>query len=255
MTALIVIPARYESSRFHGKLMKTDHNGKTVLQHVWDNAICSSASKVVVATDSEIIGSEVSKWGTCVMTGQHSCGTDRAAEAWVKDQDKYDVIVNLQADEVEITSEYINALIELSSTHGQDDSMITMATPLCRAGDYQDPNVVKVVCGEPDYVFNPRCLRALYFSRSPIPNQKRLDTPIEASYLHIGIYAFKPNALMRFISRGQSALERIERLEQLRALAFGMRIDVVMVDRPPNLSGRWPIAINSPQDLGDWLRR
>ncbi|MDE1170711.1 MAG: 3-deoxy-manno-octulosonate cytidylyltransferase [Verrucomicrobium sp.] len=215
MKTVIVIPARYASTRFPGKplvLIK----GKPLIQWVWEKARkCKRADRVVVATDDERIFRAV-EWfgGEAVMTSpEHPTGTDRIAEAARRLRAKADLYVNIQGDEPAVDPKEIERLIA-----GIGRSPIaTLAHAVTDPADLANPNVVKVVCDAAG--------RALYFSRSPIPFARGKAKP---RYLrHVGLYAFRAEALRRFVKLPPGVLEQAESLEQLRALENGMAIRVV----------------------------
>ncbi|MEW6213738.1 MAG: 3-deoxy-manno-octulosonate cytidylyltransferase [Nitrospirota bacterium] len=217
MVAIVIIPARYNSTRLPGKplcLLK----GKPLVQHVYENSKGAHLIEdVIVATDSETIFERVLSFGgKAVMTLiEHPSGTDRIAE--VAASMDYDIIVNVQADEPLIRPEMIDDVIALL-----DDKRASIGTLTKKIEDPReiaDPNVVKVVFDRDGF--------ALYFSRSPIPfhaPQSSLLTP--HCYKHIGIYSYRKKALISLARMKPTKLEQIEKLEQLRALEIGMRIKV-----------------------------
>lgn len=230
MAAIVVIPARYDSTRFPGKplaLLK----GKPLIQHVYEGCLGASLVKdVMVATDSEAILEKVLSFsGKAVMTSsKHLSGTDRVAE--VASQLDYDIIVNVQGDEPLINPQMIDDVVDLLSDSSAD--MGTLTKKIDNPEDIMDPNVVKVVFDKDNF--------ALYFSRSPIPYHRELLGSIgfnvvvkEKSlpddfvmYKHVGIYSYRKEVLLRLSSMRQTRLEEIERLEQLRALENGFKIKV-----------------------------
>lgn len=224
MTACVVIPARYGSTRFPAKILASE-TGRPMVQHVVDQARrAKSVREVIVATDDQRIIDALSPFGTrCVMTSNaHQSGTDRIAEAAQKLDDS--VIVNVQGDEPEIEPEIIDALIERLASSGED--MATAATRFPRNQSPADPNLVKVVLSH-DH-------KALYFSRAPIPFRRDPDDPTgphDPYLLHLGIYAYRRKFLIDFASWDQTPLEKTEKLEQLRALEHGHNIAVLIVER------------------------
>ena len=217
LSAVAVIPARYASQRLPGKLLLNE-TGKPLIQHVWERVRrAGRLDSVVVATDDERIRSAVEAFGgQVVMTrADHASGTDRVAE--VAAGLSADVIINVQGDEPEIDPTDIDRLVERLETC-DGDQMATLARPLGPDdGDIlEDPSAVKLVFDDAQ--------RALYFSRCPIPHG---GDPAGA-WLHLGVYAFRAEALRRFASAPPSPLEQRERLEQLRALGMGMPIGVVL---------------------------
>jgi 3-deoxy-manno-octulosonate cytidylyltransferase (CMP-KDO synthetase) len=215
MGASVIIPARYDSTRFPGKplaLLK----GKPLIQHVYENSSGSRlASGVVVATDSDAVYEAVLSFGgKAVMTSKaHASGTDRCAEAALKLD--CDIIVNVQGDEPLIRPEMIDDVIGLLDD--KRASIGTLARKADRKDEVFDPNIVKVVFDGEGFAF--------YFSRAPIPYHRDGWEGL-AAYKHVGIYSYRKDALLRLSMMRPSALERIERLEQLRALESGMKIKV-----------------------------
>jgi len=231
---LIVIPARIQASRLPGKPL-ADINGTPMIVHVWRRAMEAEAGRVVVATDSDEIRDAVrSAGGEAVMTRvDHQSGSDRVFEAVSRiDPDgDCEMILNLQGDLPTLDPRLIPACLAALS-----DAKVDIATLACEIEDDADklnPNVVKVV-GSP--VAPGGRLRALYFTRATAPWG---EGPL---YHHIGIYAYRRRSLERFISLKPSYLEKRERLEQLRALEAGMRIDAAIVDTVP-------LGVDTPADL------
>ena len=249
MSAIVVIPARFASTRFPGKPLSL-LKGIPMIEHVYRNSSRSRlADRVVVATDHESIMEAVRSFGgTAIMTsGSHASGTDRIAE--IAEREPCEIIVNVQGDESLIRPEMIDNVITLL----QDSraSMGTLAKRITRVRELFDPNVVKVVFDAESF--------ALYFSRSPIPYHRDLfgtNSLPEASgpsmeevspaetvmFKHIGIYSYRRDVLRRLAHLPQSALETLEKLEQLRALENGYRIKVgetefetIGVDTPADL--------------------
>ena len=231
---LVVIPARMQATRLPGKPM-ADIAGTPMIVHVWRRAMESGAGRVVVATDAAPIMEAIeAAGGEAVMTREdHQSGSDRAFEAVTAlDPDEtVDVVVNLQGDLPTLTPELITACVAPLADAAVD--IATLAAEIVDAEERTDPNVVKAV-GTPLDAGNR--LRALYFTRATAPYG---DGPL---YHHIGIYAFRRAALARFVALPPSGLERREKLEQLRALEAGMRIDVALVDTVP-------LGVDTPADL------
>jgi 3-deoxy-manno-octulosonate cytidylyltransferase (CMP-KDO synthetase) len=222
LAAVAIIPARFGSTRFPGKIIARA-NGKPLVQHVVERARLSrSVREVIVATDDERVAKALKPFGTrCVMTrADHASGTDRVAEVARELSDQ--IIVNVQGDEPEIDPNTINQLVRRLESTGDD--MATAATPFPANVDPSDPNLVKVVLDLDD--------RALYFSRSKIPFL-RDSTPgnSAAYYLHQGIYAYRREFLLEFASWHPTALETAEKLEQLRVLEHGKSIHVIRTRR------------------------
>ncbi len=222
MPATAVIPARYGSTRFPGKMLAAQ-TGKPLVQHVVEQVKkAKRVRNVIVATDDQRIVEALKPFGTIVTltAPEHQSGTDRIWQ--VVREWPGELIVNVQGDEPEIEPEIIDALVDrMKSTN---DDMATAATRFPSREDPADPNLVKVAVGLDG--------RALYFSRAPIPFRREPESAENAPYfLHLGIYAYRWEFLSQFTSWPQSALEKTEKLEQLRALEHGARISVIQVDR------------------------
>jgi len=223
MHAVIVIPARYASTRFPGKPL-ADLAGRSLIRRVWERATTSAvASHAWVATDDDRILDHVKSFGgRAVMTrSDHESGTDRIAEALVEierlEGRVFDQVVNVQGDEPLIDMGGVDAVIRML----QADPAIDVATLCCPIDDaeFRNPDVVKVVR---DLQGN-----ALYFSRAPIPWEAQ-----HLSRRHVGLYAYQRRALLDFPGLDPSPLERQEKLEQLRLLQNGFRIRVLDSDKP-----------------------
>ena len=221
---LVLIPARMASTRLPGKPL-ADIAGEPMIVHVMRRAQAARVGPVVIATDSEAIAACVEKAGGCaIMTrADHPSGSDRIFEALqaVDPEGRAEIVVNVQGDLPMLPPADIAAAAALLADPAVDIG--TVAAEITRDEERTDPNVVKVV-GSP---VTAKRLRALYFTRASAPSG---DGPL---YHHIGLYAYRRAALARFIGLPPSALERRERLEQLRALEAGMRIDVGIVDSVP----------------------
>lgn len=248
MSAIVVIPARYDSTRFPGKPL-APLKGKPLIQHVYEG--CSGATlpvNVIVATDSETIFEKVLSFGgKAIMTSsKHPSGTDRVAE--VASLMDYDIIVNVQGDEPLIKPQMIDDVIELLSDSRADIG--TLARKIKDPAEIIDPNVVKVVFDKENF--------ALYFSRSPIPYHRDLFGALGfglwgmdereslldniTMFKHIGLYSYRRDVLIRLSKMKPTRLEEIERLEQLRALENNMRIRVKETEFDT-------IGVDTPQDL------
>lgn len=218
---IILIPARLGSTRLPGKAL-ADIGGRPMVVHVWARACAAGLGPVAVATDSEEIAREVHAAGGDVVmtTGAHVCGSDRIGEALsaLDPTGRHDAIVNLQGDNPFLPEGALSAALALLADPAVDVG--TLATP-ARAEEADDPNAVKLVGTE----IGPARLRALYFTRARAPHG---EGPL---YKHVGVYAYRRNALARFIALPPSTLELRERLEQLRAMEAGMRIDVAVLDK------------------------
>lgn len=218
---VVVIPARYASTRLPGKALRNIH-GKPMLQHVFERGSESHAREVVVATDDNRIADAAAAFGATVcMTGdQHRSGTERIAEvADVLDWDDEQIVVNLQGDEPAMPAVLIDQCAELLEDAAAD--IATLASPLLTLEDFENPNVVKVLRDDNSH--------ALYFSRAAIPFTRGGDSrtlAAEAALHHHGIYAYRCGILRRLVAAEPSKLEVCEQLEQLRALSLGMTIAV-----------------------------
>lgn len=231
---LIVIPARMAASRLPGKPM-VDIAGTPMIVHVWRRATAAQAGRVVVATDAEEIAAAVrAAGGEAMLTrADHASGSDRVFEAVSRADPggETSLIVNLQGDLPTLEPRLIRACLEPLATEGPD--IATLGAVIREPEEAINPNVVKVV-GTP--LAEGRRLRALYFTRATAPYG---EGPL---YHHIGIYAYRRAALARFVGLQPSPLEQREKLEQLRALENGMRIDVEIVDTVP-------LGVDTPADL------
>lgn len=231
---IVIIPARMRATRLPDKPM-ADIHGEPMIVHVWRRAMAAEVGRVVVATDSDVIMEAIrGAGGEAVLTrADHASGSDRIYEALNRidpDADA-DFIVNLQGDLPTLDPKLVCACLDPLKDRGPD--IATVAAEIREPAERDNPNVVKVV-GTP--LGLPGRLRALYFTRAAAPHG---DGPL---YHHIGIYAYRRTALERFVSLKPSPLELRERLEQLRALEDGMRIDVGIVDTVP-------LGVDTPADL------
>lgn len=234
MRKIIIIPARYGSTRFPGKPLALLW-GKTIIRHVYERALSSEISEVYVATDDERIFNEVKSFGgKAILTSkEHTCGTERVAEASnILGLDEEDLIINLQGDQPLFPSEYFSLLIK-PLLFSSEVHISTLATPITNLKDLENPNKVKVVLDKEG--------RALYFSRSPIPYF--VSSGKEPLYLkHIGVYAYTKGFLDKFVNLPLGDLEASEKLEQLRALEYGYKIAVTIV--PKEIP-----EVDTPEDL------
>jgi 3-deoxy-manno-octulosonate cytidylyltransferase (CMP-KDO synthetase) len=231
--ALVIVPARMQATRLPGKPM-ADIHGEPMIVHVWRRAVQSGVGHVVVATDSEAIVAAIGKaGGEAVMTRpDHASGSDRVFETLQKVDPKgqTEIVINLQGDLPTLDPWLVEACAAPLATPGPD--IATIAAQITDEAEKTASSVVKVI-GTP---LTARRLRALYFTRATAPWG---DGPL---YHHIGIYAYRREALERFVSLPPSPLEMREKLEQLRALEAGMRIDVAVVDTVP-------LGVDTPHDL------
>lgn len=211
---VVIIPARLASERLPGKMLLAE-TGKPLVQHTVERAQAADVGPVVVAADDPTIADALAPFGTDVVLTDpnHPSGTDRIAEVAAGRGEPF--VVNVQGDEPEIEPGIIRKLAERIDERGV--VMGTASVPY--VGDAADPNRVKVVVGVDD--------RALYFSRSPIPFNRGDAVPPR---LHVGIYAYTRSFLLRYPTLEPTPLERAEKLEQLRALEHGFRIDVLAAD-------------------------
>ena len=231
--ALIVVPARMQATRLPGKPM-ADIHGEPMIVHVWRRAMQSGVGRVVVATDSEAIVTAIAKaGGEAVMTrSDHASGSDRVFETVQKvdPAGRAEVIINLQGDLPTLDPWLVEACA--APLHDPGPDIATLAAEITDENEKTASSVVNAI-GTP---LTARRLRALYFTRATAPWGEG------ALYHHIGIYAYRRAALERFVSLPPSPLEMREKLEQLRALEAGMRIDVAVVDTVP-------LGVDTPHDL------
>ena len=234
MDVIGVIPARYSSSRFAGKVL-ADIMGKPMLQHVWERAKQSRMlDDLIIACDNELILKAAAGFGAkAVMTSkEHTCGTDRISE--VVNPLDVKIIINIQADEPLIHPMMIDSLARTLL----EDKMLNMATLMKKIDDVLellDPNVVKVVVDKNNF--------ALYFSRAPIPYlAPNAEIDQVTYYKHIGLYVYRREQLMRFTFLKPSDLEQIEKLEQLRFLEHGMKMKIVVTEYDS-------FSVDTPKDL------
>jgi len=233
MKIIAVIPARYEASRFPGKLMQI-LGGKTVIATTYQNVVATGLfDEVFVATDSEIIFDEiVQKGGNAVMTGLHETGSDRIAEA-VQNID-CDIVVNVQGDEPFLRTEPLKQLISVFKDDSEEKiSLVSLKIKLKNTEEIENPNNVKVITDNQGF--------ALYFSRSVIPYPREIHPEVEY-FKHIGVYAFRKHALLNFAKLPVKPLEISEKIECIRYLEYGMKIKMIETD----FVG---IGIDVPEDL------
>lgn len=231
---VIVIPARYGSTRLPGKPLIL-LSGKTMIQRVYERAkLAERATRVIVATDDERIVKAVEEFGgeARMTRADHRTGTERVAE--VAAREKGDVFVNVQGDEPLLdpaaVDTAVDALLEEPAA-----AIATVATPIKTPADIMDPNVVKTVL---DFENN-----GLYFSRAPIPWVRDSASKIQVRHLkHLGLYVFQREALLEYPTLPQGELERIEQLEQLRWLENGWKIRVAEVEHDA-------VSVDVPEDV------
>jgi 3-deoxy-manno-octulosonate cytidylyltransferase (CMP-KDO synthetase) len=246
MSFVVVIPARYASTRLPGKPL-LDIGGKPMIQWVVDAAAQSSAKEIWVATDDERIATAVrnprGNSSIAMLTrAEHPSGTDRIAEVAVQLRWPADtIVVNVQGDEPKIPPRLIDQVARLL-IDDPSASLATLSTAITHLDEFLDPNVVKVVSSS-DGV-------ALYFSRAPIPWSRdtasvgiTTQTQFPQAQRHLGIYAYRVAALLKMTALPPGELEQIEKLEQLRALQAGMRIRVAQAVLQPGM------GVDTPADL------
>ena len=219
MSFIVIIPARYQSTRLPTKLL-CDIGGKSMIERTYIQACASQAQSVIIATDNSKIVNIAQSFNAKVCLTDVTCqsGTQRIAQV-VKQQAIADdtIIVNVQGDEPMLPSELINQVAQ--NLANSQANIATLCEPITSLDQYQDENCVKVVCDKDDY--------ALYFSRSPIPyfrHQATFDATI--CYRHIGLYAYRAKFLRALLDKESSAYEQAEKLEQLSFLYHGHRIKV-----------------------------
>lgn len=231
---IVLIPARLKATRLPDKPL-ADIHGQPMIVHVWRRAMDAAIGRVVVATDSQPIAAAIrAAGGEAVLTrADHPSGSDRIYEALnqIDPDGEADVVVNLQGDLPTLDPALVRTCIAPLAAKGPD--IATLAAEITDEEERHNPNVVKVVGAA---LPAPGRLRALYFTRATAPYG---DGPL---YHHIGIYAYRRAALERFVALPPSGLEVREKLEQLRALEDGMRIDVSIVDTVP-------LGVDTPADL------
>jgi 3-deoxy-manno-octulosonate cytidylyltransferase (CMP-KDO synthetase) len=241
VTTLAVIPARLGATRLPNKPLRL-LGGRPLVVRVWERvAAMGAVDRCVVATDDERVADAARAGGAeCVLTAtHHPSGTDRTAEVVARPEYAgYDTIVNVQGDEPFVSADVVGAAAEI--VRSGRFALGTVAVPAV-AAILADPNVVKVVAGDDG--------RALYFSRAAIPHLREPAHAGDATERgtlvrqHVGVYAYAPAALARWVALPPHALERVERLEQLRPLAAGIAMGVAVVDEAA------PVGVDTEEDL------
>lgn len=234
LNPIVIIPARLPATRLPGKPL-ADIHGVPMIVHVWRRAVAAGIGPVVVAAgDAEIAEAVIAHGGNAVLTDpDHPSGSDRVWEALEKvdPERQFGAVVNVQGDLPTIDPAIIRAVFEPLDHPGVDIS--TLVAEITVEEERTNPNVVKAVVGFAD---EARIGRALYFTRATAPWGEG------PHYHHIGLYGYRRDALRRFVGLRQGVLERREKLEQLRALENGMRIDAALVDTVP-------LGVDTPADL------
>ena len=240
MSFVVVIPARYASTRLPGKPL-ADIHGKPMVQHVVEKALQSGADRVIVATDDERVRQALQATGVevCMTSPDHQSGTERLAEVCRHYGFAADtIIVNVQGDEPLIPPVIIRQVAD--NLAAATAPMATLSVPIKDAEEAFNPNAVKVVTDKDGY--------ALYFSRASIPWDRdrfaQSREQIGSHYQrHIGIYAYRAGFIQRYVDWAPSALEQVEALEQLRVLWYGEKIHVAQALEAP------PVGVDTQQDL------
>jgi 3-deoxy-manno-octulosonate cytidylyltransferase (CMP-KDO synthetase) len=237
----VIIPARLAASRLPGKPLLMIGK-QPLVQWVWQSAMASGAKSVLIAADDEAICSVARGFGAqCLMTSpQHASGTDRIAEVvQVKGFAPEEVVVNLQGDEPMMPPQVVARVAKAVADDLAAD-IATAVAPIASLREFLDPNCVKALRGSDG--------QALYFSRAPVPwprDQVTANQPTSfaGAWRHIGIYAYRVGSLLQFAAWPPTPLETTEKLEQLRALEHGMRIQLVALTESP------PVGVDTPEDL------
>ncbi len=233
-TSIVLIPARLGSTRLPDKPL-AKIAGRPMILHVWERALAAGIGPVVVACAEKAIADVVqAAGGRAVLTDPvHPSGSDRIFEALqaIDPKAEFEIVVNLQGDLPTIDPALIASVLEPLADPAVD--IATLGVEIADAAEIADPHVVKIAAG---FAADARIARALYFSRAAIPANAG------PYYHHIGLYAYRRRALARFVALPPGILERREKLEQLRALEAGMRIDVARVDTIP-------LGVDTPADL------
>lgn len=231
---ILMIPARMQASRLPGKPL-ADIAGKPMIVHVWQRAVEAKLGRVVVAAaEQEIIDAIMAAGGEAIMTDANlPTGSDRIYQALTKlDPDQiHDAVINVQGDVPTLESKYIRTAYE--TLKNSDADIATLITPIVKAEDIAATQIVKAIVELPP---GKSSGRTHYFTRMPAPWGEG------PHYCHVGLYAYRRTALERFVKSPRSTLEQREGLEQLRALAIGLRIDAALIDT-------LPLGVDTPEDL------
>jgi len=228
------------------KKLLLDETGKPLIQYTWEQACrAKSLASVIVATDSDEIARSVRRFGGRVeMTGEHPSGTDRIAEVVRRSCRDAQIIVNIQGDEPEIDPNHIDLLVKTLVDHPGVE-MSTLATPITSRRELDDHSCNKVVCAEDG--------RALYFSRATIPYARDVvwEELLQTNspwLLHLGLYSYRVEFLLKLTQLPPSKLEKLEKLEQLRVLEMGANIQVAVVEQRS-------VGIDTPEDYARFVDR
>lgn len=250
MKVLVCIPARYDSTRFPGKVLAKE-TGKFLIRHTYEQACGAKLpEKVIIAVDDKRVSEAAKSFGAeCIMTSRDcASGTDRIAQA-VADID-VKIIVNVQADEPEIDPANIDTVARLLLDN-PDAPMATLAAEFENAEQVANPNIVKlVVTQNAERGTHDLPARAIYFSRSVTPYDRQANGvgPVENYLRHPGIYAYRKDFLLKFTKLPRGRLEQIEKLEQLRAIENGYSILVAKVEHICD-------GIDTPQQYAEFVKR
>ncbi len=234
MKIIAMIPARYGATRFPGKLM-ADLGGKPVIVRTYEATLATNLfDDVYVVADNDIIIDVINKHGgkTIKSVKEHECGTDRIAEA-VENLD-IDIVINIQGDEPFVRKEPLKKVLDVFK--GDDAKQIDLASLMQELPDWKDitdPNNVKVIVDQNDF--------AMYFSRSPIPYPRDKDVKLKY-FKHIGVYAFRKQAILDFYNLPMRYLEATEKIEGIRFLEYGKKIKMAEI-------GFMGVGIDTPEDL------
>jgi 3-deoxy-manno-octulosonate cytidylyltransferase (CMP-KDO synthetase) len=244
MSFIVVIPARFGSTRFPGKPLALIQ-GKPMIQHVYERSLLAGANDVIVATDDKRIGDVVKGFSgkVCYTSSHHESGTERIAEVLTKENiDDNTIVVNVQGDEPFIPPDNISQVASnlMAAAHTPSMQMATLCFPINSKREVDNTNVVKVTFAKNG--------KALYFSRAPIPYDRSWVENTQsmhenAYYRHVGIYAYKAAFVHKYIELSPSHYEKIESLEQLRVLYHGYDIHVDIAKEAP------PHGVDTPEDL------
>lgn len=238
MKILGVIPARYASTRFPAKPL-IDIKGKSMIQRVYEQAIQTNFSKIIIATDDQRIYEHAQTFQAAVMMTDtnHLNGTERCAEVVTKLDESFDIVINIQGDEPFVDPQMLMQVAE--AFQNESTQITTLIKPIQDISYLQNPSIIKVVKNLQN--------EALYFSRSAIPYERNKIADFKY-YKHIGIYAFRTACLQELVKLKSTALEQMESLEQLRWLENGYKIKLVETHLEAD-------SIDTPEDLDRLLQK